>query len=134
MKRPSPLQVELDRSLLKSYLLKARKVFEGESDTSCRVLSYIPFSPSGFEGVLENPKPSFWSERLSHIFATGNSGKIEKPAQKLTTEEKKERARKLRSIYGYSYSQIAKELGVGKTTVYRWLNEGNDSGTKNKIR
>ena len=134
MKKPSPLQVELDRSLLKSYLLKARKVFEGKSDTSCRVLSYIPFSPSGFEGVLENPKPSFWSERLSHIFATGNSGKTEKPAQKLTTEEKKERARKLRSIYGYSYSQIAKELGVGKTTVYRWLNEGNDSGTKNKIR
>ena len=59
MKRPSPLQVELDRSFLKSYLLKAQKVFEGKSDTSCRILSYISFSPSGFEGVLENPKPSF---------------------------------------------------------------------------
>jgi len=67
---------------------------------------------------------------LSHIFASGNVGKIEKPAQKLSIEEKKGRARKLRTLYGYSYGEIAKELGVGKTTAYRWLNEGNNSGTK----
>jgi len=130
MKKPSPLQAELDRSFLRGYLLKAQKVFEGKSDISSKSISYICFSPSGFEGALENPKPSFWSEKLSHVFASGNFGKIEKPAQRLNTEEKKERARKLRNVYGYSYGEIAKELGVGKTTAYRWLNEDKKSGPK----
>ena len=43
---------------------------------------------------------------------------------------KEERARKLRNVYGYSYGEIAKELGVGKTTAYRWLNEDKKDGTK----
>jgi hypothetical protein len=130
MKKPSPLQVELDRSFLGGYLLKAQRVFEGKSDISSKSISYICFNPSGFEGALENPKPSFWSEKLSHVFASENFGKIEKPAQRLNTEEKKERARKLRNVYGYSYGEIAKKLGVGKTTAYRWLNEDKKSGTK----
>ena len=82
MKRPSPLQVELDRSFLRGYLLKAQKAFEGKSDSFSKSISYICFSPSGFEGTLENPKPSFWSEKLSHIFATGNYDKIEKTCSK----------------------------------------------------
>ena len=43
---------------------------------------------------------------------------------------KKERARKLRNVYGYSYGEIARELGVGKITAYRWLNEDKKSGKK----
>jgi len=130
MKKSAPLQVDLDRSFLKKYLLKAQSVFQGKSDASSKSISYICFSPSGFEGILENLKPSFWSEKLSHIFASGSIGKVEKPAHKLTPEEKKERARKLRNVYGYPYGEIAKELGVGKTTAYRWLNEDKNIGTK----
>jgi len=62
IKRPSSMQVEIDRSLLKSYLLKAHKLLEGKSDTSHQTLSYIPFSPSGFEGVVENSKTQLLRE------------------------------------------------------------------------
>ncbi|GAH13002.1 unnamed protein product, partial [marine sediment metagenome] len=81
----------------------------------------VGFSPSGFEGVLQNPKPSFWSEKLSHIFASGNLGNVEKPARELSKEEKKKRAKELQDDYGYSYGEIAKRLGIGKTTAYRYL-------------
>ena len=127
IKKPAPLQVELDRSFLRPYLLESQSIFQGKSDASSKSTSYICFSPSGFEGVVENPKPSFWSEKLSHIFASGSVGKEERPARELSKEEKRKRAKKLRDGYGYSYGEIAKDLGVGKTTVYRWLNGG---GTK----
>ncbi len=129
LKKPAPLQAELDRSFLRGYLLKARHVFRGKSDAASKSFSYICFSPSGFEGVLENAKPSFWTEKLSHIFALGHLGKIERPAQQLSNEEKKKRARKLRDYYGYSYGEIAKEIGMGKATVYRWLKENAEGET-----
>lgn len=129
LKKPAPLQLELDRSFLRSYLLKAQHVFKEKSDAVSRSFSYVCFSPSGFEGVLENAKPSFWTEKLSHIFALGHLGKIERPAQQLSNEEKKKRARKLRDYYGYSYGDIAKEVGKGKATVYRWLKENAEGET-----
>ena len=128
LKKPAPLQVELDRAFLRSYLLKAQHVFKGKSDAASKSFSYICFSPSGFEGVLENAKASFWTEELSHIFASGHLGKIERPAQQLSNEEKKKRARKLRDYYGYSYGEIAKEIGKGKATVFRWLKEDAEGG------
>jgi len=129
LKKPAPLQAQLDRSFLRGYLLKAQHVFRGKSDAASKSFSYICFSPSGFEGVLENAKPSFWTEKLSHIFASGHLGKIERPAQELSNEEKKMRARKLRDYYGYSYGDIAKEVGKGKATVYRWLKENAEGET-----
>lgn len=129
IKKPAPLQVALDHSFLKSYLLKAQSVFQEKSDFSSKTTSHVGFSPSGFEGVLQNPKPSFWSEKLSHIFASGNLGNVEKPARELSKEEKKERAKKLHDDYGYSYGEIAKQLGIGKTTAYRYVNENDGSGT-----
>lgn len=129
LKKPAPLQAELDRSFLRGYLLKAQHVFKEKSDAVSRSFSYVCFSPSGFEGVLENAKPSFWTEKLSHIFALGHLGKMERPAQQLSNEEKKKRARKLRDYYGYSYGDIAKEVGKGKATVYRWLKENAEGET-----
>ncbi len=128
-KKPAPLQIGLDRSFLKPYLLKAQKAFEGKNEAACKNLSYVCFSPSGFEGTLENGKASFWSEDLSHIFASGHLGRIEVPAKELSREEKKKRAQKLHDFYHHSYGEISKELGAAKTTVYRWINENNESGT-----
>ncbi|MCK4926616.1 hypothetical protein KAS10_04545, partial [Candidatus Aerophobetes bacterium] len=50
LKKPAPLQIGLDRSFLKPYLLKAQKAFEGKNEATCKGLSYVCFSPSGFEG------------------------------------------------------------------------------------
>jgi len=129
VKKPAPLQVGLDRSFLRPYLLKAQRLFQGKSDAFVKSFSCICFSPSGFEGVLGNPTPSFWSEKLSHVFASGHLGRQERPARELSKEEKKERAKKLLDDYGYSYGEIAKQLGMAKTTVYRYLNEDDGSGT-----
>jgi hypothetical protein len=91
-------QVDIAPQSLEDIITKLKdmigqSVFQGKSDTSSKSISYICFSPSGFEGALESPKPSFWSEKLSHVFASGSIGKVEKPAHKLTTEEKRERAK-----------------------------------------
>ncbi len=129
LKKPAPLQIALDRSFLKPYLLKVQKAFEGKNEAAYKSLSYVCFSPSGFEGTLENGKATFWSEELSHVFASGQQGRIEKPAKELSREEKKKRAQKLHDFYHHSYGEISKELGAAKTTVYRWVNENNESGT-----
>ena len=132
IRKPAPLQVDLDRSVLKPFLLKAQKVFKEKNEAVSKKTSYVGFSPSGFEGVLENPKASFWSEKLSHIFASGNMGKETKSAQELSKKEKKERAKILYDEYGYSYGEIGLELGVGKTTAYRWVNKKPQRGTRAK--
>jgi len=133
LKRPGPLQLELDRRFLRPYLKKAHEAFEGKNASLGKVLSYICFSASGFSGTLENSKASFWSEELSHVYALGKLGGEARPAQKLSKKEKKERAKGLHDDYGYSYGQIARELGIGKTTAHRWVNEKPQSGTEGKV-
>lgn len=128
IKRPAPLQVELDRSLLKTYLLRAEKAFSGKDVSSAKKLAHVAFSPSGFQGLLENGKASFWSEKLSHVFSSGHSGTSEKQARELNKQEKKKRARELHQLYHYSYGEIAKQLGIGKTTAYRWIKEDSEGG------
>jgi len=131
MKKPGPLQPSLDRPILRSYTDKAKKYFENKTDGSKQRLSYVSFSPSGFEGCLENPKPSFWSEKLSKVFALGAPSDDGKSAMELSKEEKKEKAESFHQ-YGWSLQRIADALGASKTTVYRWLNEG-DGETDNKV-
>ncbi len=137
MKKPGPLQPSLDRPILRSYTDKAKKYFENKTDGNKQRLSYVSFSSSGFEGCLENPKPSFWSEKLSKVFALGAPSDDGKSAMKLSKEEKKEKAQSFQQ-YGWSLQRIADALGASKTTVYRWLNEGdgkmdNMVDTNNKV-
>ena len=131
MKKPGPLQPILDRPILRSYTDKAKKYFENKTDGNKQRLSYVSFSSSGFEGCLENPKPSFWSEKLSKVFALGALSDDGKSAMELSKEEKKEKAESFHQ-YGWSLQRIADALGASKTTVYRWLNEGNGE-TDNKV-
>jgi len=125
MKKPGPLQPGLDRPILRPYTTKAKEFFQTSTDGARQRFSYICFSPSGFEGGLENPKPSFWSEKLSKVFALGAPSDDEKSAVQLSKEEKKKKAKNFRQ-YGWSFQEIADALGVGKATVYRWLNEDDD--------
>lgn len=88
MKKPGPLQPSLDRPLLKPYTNKAKEYFENRTDGNKQRLSYVSFSSSGFEGCLENRKPSFWSEKLSKVFALGAPSDDGKSAVQLSKEEK----------------------------------------------
>jgi len=122
VKKPAPLQVGLDRSLLKTYLLRAEKAFSGKDISSAKRLAYVAFSPSGFEGFLENGEASFWSEKLSHVFALGHPETTPKQAQELSKEEKKKRAHELHERH-HSFGEIGVQLSIGKTTAYRWVKE-----------
>ncbi len=122
IKRPAPLQVELDRSFLKTYLLRAEKAFSGKDVSSAKKLAHVAFSPSGFQGLLGNGKASFWSEKLSHVFSLGHSGTSEKQAQEPSKEERKKRAYELHKHH-HSFGEIAAQLSIGKTTAYRWVKE-----------
>ncbi len=122
IKRPAPLQVELDRSFLKTYLLRAEKAFSGKDVSSAKKLAHVAFSPSGFQGLLGNGKASFWSEKLSHVFSSGHSGTSEKQAQEPSKEERKKRAYELHKHH-HSFGEIAAQLSIGKTTAYRWVKE-----------
>lgn len=129
IKKPAPLQVELDRSLLKTYLLRAEKAFSGKNASSAKRLAYVAFSPSGFQGLLGNGKASFWSEKLSHVFALGHPGTTPKRAQELSKGEKKKRAYELHERH-HSFGEIAAQLSIGKTTAYRWIKEHSEDGTE----
>lgn len=67
------------------------------------------------------------------MYTLGKLAGETRPAQKLSKKEKKERARGLHNDYGHSYGQIARELGIGKTTAHRWVNEKPQSGTEGKV-
>ena len=122
IKKPVPLQIQLDRSLLRTYLLRAEKVFSEKDASLAKRLAYVAFSPSGFEGTLENEKASFWSEKLSHVFALGHPGTTPKQAQELSKGEKKKRAYELHERH-HSFGEIGVQLSIGKTTAYRWVKE-----------
>lgn len=102
---------------------------------------------SGVTGqLMENQLPSFWTESLSRIFEDapvmlstdgGDEGIIRKEqkidnksalprrGQRTSTEEKREKARKLRAA-GHSYGEIAKALGVGRSYAHKLVNESTE--------
>ena len=82
--------------------------------------SYI-FSPDAdFEGLLENQLPTFWTKRLSKAFASGGSDSDTNHPMLISLDHKRDRAKQLREE-GRSYSAIARELGVSKSTVVNYL-------------
>jgi len=71
--------------------------------------------------MLENDLPTFWNNKLSKAYATG-LGTAEPRNPKKVTKDEKIRLAKVKAEQGVVYSQIAKELGVSKGTVFNWAN------------
>jgi len=112
------LQLEFDRTELNKLATEARQAFEKvESDK--RGWSYVYSPDTDFVGLLENRLPSFWTSKLSHLFAQGGEPVSKEPTG--TREEKITRAKQLRQT-GMSYRKIGKALGVTKGTAYNYVN------------
>ncbi len=72
-------------------------------------------------GLVESSLPTFWSEKLSHILATGGQ-RIARAPGKASLSQRIEKAKELKR-QGLSLGQIAKLLGVTKPTIKNYLED-----------
>ena len=118
-KEPAMLQIEFERRELRAIAEKAVSGFRTVKGPK-QGWSYVHSSAIDFAGMLENRLPSFWSEDLSQAFATGISTSNNRIPSKTTVDEKRQQAQELR-LAGRSYSEIARVLGVSKSTAINYV-------------
>ena len=123
LKNPGMLQSEFERPALRQIVSNAKLAFETISGDR-KKWSYVYSPDAGFNSLVENILPTFWSQKLSRMYGQGtlNEKAAEKHPSKMTLEQKKQKARKLYES-GWSLSQIAKYMGVSKSTVYNWIHD-----------
>ncbi|MFB0557248.1 MAG: helix-turn-helix domain-containing protein [Dehalococcoidia bacterium] len=112
------LQLEFDRRELNKIAANAKQAFVTLSGDKRR-WSYVYSPDSNFMGLVENSLPTFWGEKLSHIFASGGEI-IARAPKKTALSQRIERARELKR-QGLSLGQIAKMLGVSRATIKNYL-------------
>jgi len=122
IKEPAPWQVIVDRPELKEFIQKAKGKFENvEEDRRNR--AYIAFSPCGYEGMVVVEKPSFFTDELSRCYAISHQESEERKVPVLSKEEKKQKAYQWYLGRDMSIRQIARRLGVSKSTAWNWIKE-----------
>lgn len=114
------LQLEFDRRELNKIATNAQQAFTTIT-TDRRKWAYISSPDSDFMGLMESSLPTFWSDKLSHAFATGGEV-VAKTPKKTPLAERIERVKEL-SRQGLSLGQIAKLMGVTKPTVKNYLED-----------
>jgi hypothetical protein len=112
------LQLKFDRRELNDIATQAKQALTTVNGDKRR-WAYVYAPDSDFVGLVENSLPSFWSEKLGHIFATG--GEITaRPPKKTPLSQRIGKAKELKQ-QGLSLGQIAKLMGVSKGTIKNWL-------------
>ncbi len=114
------LQLEFDRRELRKIATEARQTFATITGDKMK-WSYVYSPDSSFMGLVENSLPTFWTPKLSHIFAAGGEV-VAKAPKKTPLAERIGRAKEL-SRQGLSLGQIAKLMGVTKPTVKNYLED-----------
>lgn len=122
VKEPAPLQAHLERAELREFIQKAQGRFQKVEDDR-RGWAYVAFSPCAYQGMLEAPKPDFFSDPLSKCYAISHEEAKEKQAQALSKEDKKKKAYEWYTKEHLSVRKIAPRLGVSKSTVWNWIKE-----------
>lgn len=122
IKEPAPLQVLVDRPELKEFIQKAKGKFENTEEDR-RTRAYIAFSPCGYEGMVVVEKPSFFTDELSRCYAISHQESEERKVPVLSKEEKKQKAYQWHLGGDMSIRQIARRLGVSKSTAWNWIKE-----------
>jgi hypothetical protein len=118
-KKLGMLQVEFERAELSKIATEAKALFAGLKDDR-RNWSYVYSPDTNFMGLLKNSLPTFWSRKLSHVFAAGGEASVAKSPKGPTLEERVQKAWELRRD-GLSFGQIARALGVTKGTAYNYV-------------
>ena len=126
-KEPSALQVDFERPELRRLAGEALSQFQiVRGDRRSWAFVYAPDADSN--GMIENPLASFWTPKLSQLFAVGQGGSASRQPRRQTVKEKAGKAGELRDR-GWSLSQIAKELGVSKATVVNYVRGHQSAGS-----
>jgi len=122
-KNPGMLQAEFERPALRQIVSDAKLAFETISGDR-KKWSYVYSPDAGFNGLVENILPTFWSQKLSRMYGQGtlHEKAAEKHPSKMTLEQKKEKAKELYEKR-WSLSRIAKYFGVSKSTVFNWIHD-----------
>ena len=122
IKEPAPLQVLVDRPELKEFIQKAKGKFENTEEDK-RTRAYIAFSPCGYEGMVVVEKPSFFTDELSRCYAISHQESEERKVPVLSKEEKKQKAYQWYLGGDMPIRQMARRLGVSKSTAWNWIKE-----------
>lgn len=115
------LQLEFDRRELNRIATNAKEAFATIITGGKRKWAYVYSPDSDFMGLIENSLPTFWKEKLSHIFAIGGEV-IARTPKKAPLSQRIEKAKEL-SRQGLSLGQMAKLMGVSKPTIKNWLED-----------
>ena len=145
VKEPGPFTPGFERPQLRAIMNAARAAFAGVNKSRRKRAVWVVAPAAGVEGqLMENQLPGFLSDSLSRIFGdatptaatrgarASQTGTADAPSrrttaaprrgQKTPSEDKKARAKRLRAS-GYSYNEIGRMLGVGKSQAYRFVND-----------
>ena len=115
------LQQDFDRPELRRLVGQASEALE-RIQGDRRPWAYVYSPDADCLGIVENQLPTFWKPALSRLFASGDTSESVRRVGKRSPRERAARAMELRAKR-YSYSQIAQELGVSKSTVLNYLRD-----------
>jgi hypothetical protein len=126
IKELSELSKEFERRELRNFTDKARLAFALTSGNK-QSLTWVYSESAGEVGLVKNQLATFWKPGLSRAFVGDSSDHSVKPllprkGAKTPREVLVMRAKALRK-QGFSYGEIANQLGIGKTTASDYVNE-----------
>jgi DNA-binding CsgD family transcriptional regulator len=117
-KDPGMLQLKFDRRELKELATQANQAFTTISGDK-RKWSFAYDQNSDFTSLIENSLPTFWNEKLSHVFAADGET-ITRAPKKALLSQRIEKAKEF-AKQGLSQGEISKMMGVSRPTVGNWL-------------
>ncbi len=113
-------QIRLERPEFEEALQTAQDKLAGMPGDH-RQYSYVYAPDDDLELVMRSTEPSFWSERLSRLYAGVTPARSLNDEAAERREESIGQARRLHA-QGWSYGMIARRLGVSKGTAWNYVN------------